>query len=1195
MTQLDAHLYCEPCNLMGVGNDEVDFIYDTGTVSGVMGEKEKEILKSVEDEDVLIETVTGERSISKQHGDTIFGKTRILKGRQGSVLVSQFSSKHMYQVLNPDEDTFILRGWNHNPTTKGKVWYFSRDEDRYGDKLLHCTVKVEQAKCFANREEKFYNPVEQPKLGDKAEEAMIAKVQAVHCRWSHASFDELSRLMKNAASEFEGISEKDLLLWKEKQGNFCTGCIQGAMKEHPRYKSTKPLKSDKPGEKNVGDIMYVENAQGVKKPLYVQVDVCTKLVTGVAMKNKTEDECKSAILAVKTDYGLKGREMKTLTFDREPSVVPLENHLKEHGIELILKAAGQKVGLAEVNIRIIRVKARSTKAGVRDKYGYLPPNQFNMDLCLDCVQVINRLPKTGQDKSPYEIFTGKEVDYLRDFRAEWGEILLVKKPKQLASDLNVTGEWAAVVRRIMNGTGVLKVYLVQSKKYAYRLHFKRAKAPEWVLEELQNLKTSAIGFEIEEDETTRDSLPVEDDDNPVHGEIDERASDDDDLILHDPVKNTVLMQAVDTLEQGLSKIKDEYEGGIEKEPRQEDDDDKELSHREETVEVQPMSEPGVYYTRSGRAVKPPERYGFEKALAVIEEVYNENLQHLESSEQNEIIEICGMMKAMLFQHAVSAKPEEAMKALKEEVRKAIKIDIWDPVFLHDLTEEEKKLIIPQMMNYLEKYKPDKTFEKFKVRVLNRGDKQIYTGETEGPVTRVESLLMLLSIAAHENLTIFKVDVGSAFMRTPMVDDVKHKWVKLDKLVVKVLQELEPGKYEPYVLQDGSVIVKMKKISYGYVEAAHYWYKDLSDTFFSAGYNQSKKDKCVFIKKEDGNMACCATTVDDCLFVTSNDGTWIQKQIEFLKAKYEDVAVEMGDEIGLIGMQVKMDRIDKKVILTQPKNVDRIITAFGVDKGAPTPALANVMGDDDTSPLLQNQKQFMSLNSMLMFIGQRTYPEIRPAVIKLSTKYNKATELDLCKATRVAQYVYGCKETHQLILAPKSLKMVCSADASYAEHADGKSHSGGTVGFESDTCCNFAFISCKQPVVAKSVGEAELIAQNRVGDYVEWAREMLLEFGYPQETVPMYVDSQCAMQMLQQGTGSFKRAKHIKVQLFWMKELLDNGSLKLIYMPTDELVADILTKPLTGWKFQYLLYKLIGWNSSKLLNCGGIMDQVAEEV
>jgi hypothetical protein len=33
----------------------------------------------------------------------------------------------------------------------------------------------------------------------------------------------------------------------------------------------------------------------------------------------------------------------------------------------------------------------------------------------------------------------------------------------------------------------------------------------------------------------------------------------------------------------------------------------------------------------------------------------------------------------------------------------------------------------------------------------------------------------LSIAAHENITVFKVDVSSAFMRIPIVDDVKHKW------------------------------------------------------------------------------------------------------------------------------------------------------------------------------------------------------------------------------------------------------------------------------------------------------------------------------------------------------------------------------------------------------------------------------------
>jgi hypothetical protein len=113
-----------------------------------------------------------------------------------------------------------LRGWNHNPTTKGKVWYFSRDEERYGNKLLHCTVKVEQAKCFANREEKFYNPMEQPKLEDKAEEAIVAKVQAVHCRWNHASFDELNRLMKKLQVNLKASLKRILYYGRRSKGIF---------------------------------------------------------------------------------------------------------------------------------------------------------------------------------------------------------------------------------------------------------------------------------------------------------------------------------------------------------------------------------------------------------------------------------------------------------------------------------------------------------------------------------------------------------------------------------------------------------------------------------------------------------------------------------------------------------------------------------------------------------------------------------------------------------------------------------------------------------------------------------------------------------------------------------------------------------------------------------------------------------------
>jgi hypothetical protein len=225
-------------------------------------------------------------------------------------------------------------------------------------------------------------------------------------------------------------------------------------------------------------------------------------------------------------------------------------------------------------------------------------------------------------------------------------------------------------------------------------------------------------------------------------------------------------------------------------------------------------------------------------------------------------------------------------------------------------------------------------------------------------------------------------------------------------------------------------------------------------------------------------------VDDCLFVTTNDERWIQEQIEVLKRKYEEVTVKIGEMINLTGMHVKIDYDKGQVILSQPKHVEKIVEVFGVSRSAPNPALANLMGDDDLYPILDDQRQFMSLCAMLMFVSQRTYPEIHPAAVKLSTKYNQATELDMIKARRVAEYIYGSKNSHCLVLAPKLLNLVSTADASYAEHVDGKSHSGGTIGFESEISCNFAFVSSKQPVVAKSAGEAELIVQNKVGDFVK---------------------------------------------------------------------------------------------------------------
>ena len=92
------------------------------------------------------------------------------------------------------------------------------------------------------------------------------------------------------------------------------------------------------------------------------MDVATKCVIGYALKNKTYGEVSNAIEYIDDQYKLAGRKLKKLVFDRESSITVMQNEIEGRSIKLHLKAAGQKVGLAEVTIRLIREKARSTKA-----------------------------------------------------------------------------------------------------------------------------------------------------------------------------------------------------------------------------------------------------------------------------------------------------------------------------------------------------------------------------------------------------------------------------------------------------------------------------------------------------------------------------------------------------------------------------------------------------------------------------------------------------------------------------------------------------------------------------------------------------------------------------------------------------------------------------------------------------------------
>jgi hypothetical protein len=438
---------------------------------------------------------------------------------------------------------------------------------------------------------------------------------------------------------------------------------------------------------------------------------------------------------------------------------------------------------------------------VRSKYNYLPPNQFNVDLVLDSIQVLNRIPKEGKTKSPYELFTGKSIDYLRDMRVDWGEPIIVERPRGIASDLTVTGQWAVVVRRIMNGTGVLKVYLIQQKKYAYRLKFQRARAPQWVMEALNSIsKETNIGFE-DALETTPERVEQMEAALNENVQTEVRPDEAEEVLNLPDDQNQDLIKAITQLEeieankaealnQAPIGIADNVHEDVEPAVIQAEAEKAEIIVPE-TLEV-PVEE---YRTRYGRIVRKPVQYrDTEKAYAIVREVYEEHLAPRSHQYIDLDYEFCGAA-AILYQDALKKQPSDAKAAFKKEIQGILDKNVWMPVHLKDLTEEQRKLVISNMKNFVEKLKPDNTFDKFKVRVLFRGDLQREVGQSKGPVCRIESLKTIMSIAAYEEYEIFTIDITGAYLNTPMPEDVKHKWMKLDRDVVDTLLEIDRERYE----------------------------------------------------------------------------------------------------------------------------------------------------------------------------------------------------------------------------------------------------------------------------------------------------------------------------------------------------------------------------------------------------------------
>ncbi|GJS10217.1 putative ribonuclease H-like domain-containing protein [Tanacetum coccineum] len=108
--------------------------------------------------------------------------------------------------------------------------------------------------------------------------------------------------------------------------------------------------------------------------------------------------------------------------------------------------------------------------------------------------------------------------------------------------------------------------------------------------------------------------------------------------------------------------------------------------------------------------------------------------------------------------------------------------------------------------------------------------------------------------------------------------------------------------------------------------------------------------------------------------------------------------------------------------------------------------------------------------------------------------------------------------------------------------------------------------------AISSTEAEYIALSGCCAQVLWMRSQLTDYGFGFNKIPMYCDNKSAIALCYNNV-QHSRSKHIDIRFHFIKEHVENGVIKLYFVNTKYLLADIFTKALGRERIEFLINKL----------------------
>jgi hypothetical protein len=497
--------------------------------------------------------------------------------------------------------------------------------------------------------------------------------------------------------------------------------------------------------------------------------------------------------------------------------------------------------------------------------------------------------------------------------------------------------------------------------------------------------------------------------------------------------------------------------------------------------------------------------------------------------------------------------------------------VFTPIHPHQ--QKGLKIPIRSHMFLKEKYDSEGNFLKLKARLVAGGNMQsredVPSEDISSPTAAMPFLFAIASIAASENRHVYTADVPVANLNA---DNSRHG-ITMDPTISATIAELEPS-YQPFIRPNRTIVVRLNKAISGCIESARLWYELFRATLETQGFIANPLDPCIMNTRVADVQCTCVIYVDDLMF-TSTNNTIILRAIKALEERFKSkLKVTEGTVHSYLGMCWDYS-IPGCCKVTMPGYTSELLQTARTKGTASSPAAPHLFTVRDTIEILNPdiKEEFHTLVAKALYLAKRTRPDILLPVSFLSTRVQAPNIDDWSKLQRLFKYINATPEFGIVLEGSKTPIVETYIDASYGVHSDFRSHSGMIVSMGGAPIDSK---STKQKINTKSSAEAELIALSDMCSRVIWCRQFLIAQGYNLPPSPVYQDNQSTISLGNKGCSVSDRTRHVSIRYFWMKDRVDAGDIQIVYKPTSDMIADILTKPIQGEQFLRLRNLLLNW-------------------